>query len=126
MKVRDPQGNTWRVTRRWVPWRRRFGSDALDWAPDSMFDDFVWFVLAIPFLVLAVIFGLELLLLLAVLPFAILGRVAFGRHWTVEARKGFTPWFEIAAGGWNDSGNRITQIAEAIQRGALPPRTLGD
>lgn len=23
MKVRDPEGRTWRVTRRWLPWRPR-------------------------------------------------------------------------------------------------------
>jgi hypothetical protein len=79
----------------------------------------------VPFLVVAFIVGLELLLLLLVLPFALLGRVLLGRHWVVEVRQGWKPWFEIEAGDWQASGLRIHAIADAVRRGELPPRTLG-
>lgn len=135
MKVRDHTGQTWRVTRRWVPWRRKMRS-VLDAAPDlpiarlgddpiSMVIGLLLLVLMIPFLILLLIAGLELLLLLLVLPFAILGRMIFGRHWHVEARKGFQPWFEVSAGPWGQTRTRIHDIAAAIERGDLPPQNIG-
>ena len=134
VKVRDPQEQTWRVTRRWVPWRRRL-KGSLDSAPDlgvgSLGDDPISAVIAvvalvvlIPFLLLAVVAGLELLLVLLVLPFAVLGRVLFGRHWTVEVRRGWRPWWETLAGDWQASGTRIHDLTAAIARGDVPPQTL--
>jgi hypothetical protein len=134
VKVRDPAGQTWRVTRRWVPWRRRLkGSlDAMPDLPVGLGDDpvsavigIVFLVILLPFLLLALVAGLELLLLLLVLPFAALGRIALGRHWTVEARRGFTIWWEAEAGSWQASGLRIHDVAASIERGDPPPRTVG-
>jgi hypothetical protein len=125
VKVTDPAGNTWRVSRRWVPWRRRL-KGALDDAPDlpSLGDDpismvlgVVFLVIAIPFLVLAVVAGLELLLLVLVLPFAVLGRVLFGRHWHVEVRRGFTVEHEVDGGGWRSSATMIQDLAEQLRQG---------
>lgn len=134
MKITDPSGQTWRVTRRWVPWRRRLkGSlgDVPNIMPSGLGDDpvsavifLVCLVIMLPFLVLALIAGLELLLVLLVLPFALLGRVVFGRHWTVEARKGWTIWWEVPAGDWQDSEVKIHEVADAIRIGNLPPRTV--
>lgn len=136
VKVRDPQGQTWRVTRRWVPWRRRL-KGSLDALPDlpggtSLGDDpvslvigLVLLVLLLPFLLLGLVAGLELLLLLAVFPFALLGRVLLGRHWTVEVRRGFRPFWEQEAGDWQASGVRIHEVADAIRRGDPPAQTLG-
>jgi hypothetical protein len=132
MTVRDPQGRTWRVTRRWVPWRRRIKD--LDTGPDmpsglgddpiSMIVGLLFLVLLLPFLLLAFLALIELLLLLLVLPFAVLGRVLLGHHWVVEARRGWTPVWEEEVGDWKASAGRIADIADRIQRGDLPPTTL--
>lgn len=125
MKVTDPSGNTWRVSRRWVPWRRRL-KGALDAAPDlpslgddpiSMIVGVVFLVIAIPFLVLALVAGLELLLLLLVFPFAVLGRMVFGRHWHVEVRRGFAVEHEVDAGDWRSSAAMIQGLAEQLRQG---------
>lgn len=137
VKVTDPRGQTWRVTRRWVPWRRRATGVTDDSAPDlswaqGLGDDPVSIIVAVvalvllaPFVVLVLLAGVELLLLLLLLPFAILGRVLLGRHWTVEVRRGWRPWWEVRAGDWQASTARIHDVATAIRRGDLPERTLG-
>ena len=132
MKVKDPTGQTWRVSRRWVPWRRRL-KDVLDVVPDTpvLGDDPISLViggiiliLMLPFLLLLVVAGLEFLLLLLVLPFAILGRVLFGQHWTIEARRGWHPTWEESAGDWAQSRQAIRDVATAIERGHWPPSNL--
>ena len=84
MKVKDPAGQTWRVTRRWVPWRRRaqnidtsgaFGSVDLD---DGLIFGIILFLFA-PVILLALLVAAEFFLLLLLLPVAVLARVAFGR-----------------------------------------------
>ncbi len=81
-------------------------------------------ILMLPFLLLVLVAGLELLLLLLVLPFAILGRVLFGAHWTIEARRGWHPSWEESAGDWVESRQAIRDVATAIEAGHLPPSTL--
>jgi hypothetical protein len=133
MKVRDPQGQSWRVTRRWVPWRRRLrGIDGVPDLPVALGDDpisallaVLALVLLVPFVVLAVVAALELLLVLLVLPFAVLGRVLLGRHWHVEVRRGFRPWWEVEAGDWAASRLRIQELASELEQGRIPDRTLG-
>lgn len=132
MKVKDPAGQTWRVSRRWVPWRRRL-KGALDAAPDlpTLGDDpissiigVLFLILMLPLLLIVLVAGLEFLLLLLVLPFAILGRIVFGAHWTIEARQGWHPSWEESAGDWAQSRQAIRDVAAAIERGHLPPSTL--
>lgn len=131
MKVQDPSGQTWRVTRRWVPWRRRIKGDG-DWAPDGGTLEFgddpvslaVAAILLVPFVVLALLVSVELLLILLVLPVALIGRVAFGRHWTVELRRGWKPYWEESVGDWQASGTRIHEVADGVRRGILPSQTL--
>lgn len=134
VKVTSPDGQTWRITRRWVPWRRRLkGSlDAMPDFPIGLGDDpisaivgILFLIILLPFLLLALVAGLELLLLLLVLPFAILGRVLLGRHWTIEARRGFRPWWEEQVGDWQAAGIRIHEVADAVRRGEVPERTIG-
>lgn len=133
MTVQDPQGRTWRVTRRWVPWRRRVrdfdtGPDmpsGLGDDPISMIIGLFFLILIIPFLLVAFVALLELLLLLLVLPFAVLGRVLLGHHWVIEARRGWQPVWEEEVGDWKASAGRIQDVAERIERGDLPPTTLG-
>ncbi len=128
MKVTDPDGMTWRVTRRWVPWRRRF-KGGWEMLPDLPVADDpivvgVLLLLCLPVLLLVVVAGLEFLLLLLILPFAILARVLFGRHWMIEARQGWTPVWEEPAGSWRQSGQAIRDVATAIQHGHRPPPNL--
>jgi len=131
VKVRDPFGQTWRVSRRWVPWRRRL-KGAIELMPDlptgddpiSMVILVIMLVLFAPVIVVVLLSGVELLLVLLVVPFAALGRVIFGQQWTIEARRGWRPWWEAKAGTWGQSGQAIRDVATAIERGTLPPATI--
>lgn len=129
MKVSDPTGQTWRVSRRWVPWRRRLKG----WLPEvftlGSFDlgiiGLVLFVLiGIPLLVFAALALVEILVLLAVLPFVLLARLAFGRAWVVHARRGYRIWWEADGGTWQASGVRIHEVAADIERGVLPVQNV--
>ncbi len=141
MKVTDPSGTTWRISRRWVPWRRRskgWFAKTMDGTPSmpvvggddpvSAVISAVILVILLPFLVVALVVGLialiELAVLLAVLPVALLARMLTGRHWYVEMRRGFRPYWEVDAGSWRASGERILEIAQAVERGHLPHPTL--
>lgn len=129
MKVVDPEGRAWRVSRRWMPWRRKAragtwgelptGSSLGD-DPISMIIGFLLLLLLIPVVVVALVVALEMLLLLLVLPFALLGRMVFGRHWHVEVREGWTFVWETEAGDWQQSGRAIEHIAEGLRRGLVP------
>jgi len=130
VKVKDPDGQTWRVTRRWVPWRRRLRGvvDGIPSPPSGLGDDpisatiaAIFLIIAIPFLLVGLIALVELLLVLLLLPVALVGRVCFGRHWVVEARKGFSVEWDERSGGWRTSGLRIRGVAESLQRGEGPP-----
>ena len=98
MKVQDPDGQTWRVTRRWFPWRLRWRDVDDNGGGFDLGDDLIIsLLLLVLFLVLAPVVGplilgsMELVLILLVLPFAVLGRVLLGRKWSVEARRGYRP-----------------------------------
>ena len=134
MKVKDPSEQTWRVTRRWVPWRRRLkgvlssmpdGPGSLGDDPVSMVIGVIFLIVMIPFLILAFVAALELLLLLLVIPFALLARALFGQHWTVEARRGFHIWYDEPAGDWQASGIRIHALADQIRHGDAPASNVG-
>ena len=88
----------------------------------------LWLVIALPIIVVVVavmlLTGIELVLLLAILPFAVGARVVFGRLWTVEVRRGFIPIHEERAGSWTASGVRITELAREIESGSVPADTL--
>lgn len=136
MKVSDPSGQTWRVSRRWLPWRRRhWDKDRLflDDVPADGVDEPIVFVfllallvlaLAAPIVLLALVVAAEFLLLLAFLPFAVLARVLFGKHWRVELRHGWHAWTELEGGDWQTSGLRVRDLAAAVERGEVPQRTL--
>ncbi|SDL28981.1 hypothetical protein SAMN05428985_11340 [Nocardioides sp. YR527] len=139
MKVRTPAGQTYRITRRWVPWQRKSRRMSLDGfdvplGPPSGDDPIsailmvLWLIIALPIIVVVVavmlLTGIELLLLLAILPFAVGARVVFGRHWTVEVRRGFTPIHEERAGRWAASAVRISELAREIESGNVPADTL--
>lgn len=133
MKVKDPHGTVWRVSRRWLPWRRRLRSyfpDLPVWAggddPISAIIGLILLILMIPFILLFIFVALEFLLLLLLLPFIVLVRMLFGRSWEVEAHRGTWPgelWWYEPSGTWSQSGRRLKNIAELIQRGQTPPHT---
>ncbi|GGF39699.1 hypothetical protein GCM10011519_11700 [Marmoricola endophyticus] len=133
MRVTDPDGQTWRVGRRWTPWHWRLrkvdpdaGFDAFDLGDDLVSGIVLGLILLVvaPVLVVTVIAGLEFLLLLLLVPFIVLGRIAFGKQWIVSVRRGWTPWWEVASGDWRASGERALGVADAIARGEPPERTL--
>lgn len=134
MKVTSPDGETWRVTRRWVPWRRRI-RDTTDRLPNlpeggigddpiSMILGLLLLVVLLPFLLLMLVAGVEMLIILAVMPFAIVGRVMLGRRWTVEVRRGWALHSEEQVHSWQQTGTRIRELALDIERGHAPTRTL--
>lgn len=122
----------WRVTRRWVPWRWRRRRPGIDLADLSLGDDLFSFVIflvlaifVVPLLGALIIGVLEGLLLLALVPVLAVVRIVFGRHWWVEARRGFRPHWETEAGTWVESKAVIRDAAHRIERGNPPPQTLG-
>ncbi|MFL6171909.1 MAG: hypothetical protein ACJ716_03350 [Marmoricola sp.] len=126
MKVTGPDGSTWRVSRRWVPWRRQLKGGA-DWGwdfpplgddPISLIIGIVLMIVLLPALVVLVLAGIELAALLVVFPFAILARVFFGRHWFVEVRDSLGAFaYEVDGGSYRTSAERIRQVADRITRG---------
>lgn len=135
MKVRDPDGQTWRVSRRWVPWRHRMrkvddvgdlsGIGGGDIAEILLFLVlFAVLALLAPIVLPVVVAGIELVVLLLLIPFAVLGRVVLGRKWAVEVRRGWSPVHEELTGSWNDSGVRIAELAHALEQGDAPPMNL--
>jgi len=152
VKVTDPSGQTWRVSRRWVPWRPRFRdvdpSNVLDFGnggggsgggDGGGFDidlgealviiavviAAILFLIFVAPVMLAVLFALaEWLIVLAVIPIAVLGRVLFGRQWHVEVRRGWRAWYEVKSGDWTASTMKIHELADAVRRGDIPARTI--
>jgi hypothetical protein len=135
--VQDPDGNTWRVKRRWVShtvrWRGPRDAGAL--TPDGL--DFLPFAddlgclpaigiavtviavvaLAFFFVLPALVFAVELLVVLAAIALGVLARVLFRRPWTVEARRLDTrtvgrTWQVV---GWRASGELVRTVAERVR-----------
>lgn len=137
------------MTRRWVPWRRRIrdidtgGPDAL---PDvaGLGDDafsavllvvfgLLALVLVLPGLVLLLGAALEVALLTALLPIAVLARTAAGVPWEVEVRRtgrgrGSLAWPVVhaePAGGWTESRTKIHDLALELEHGTFSARPPG-
>lgn len=109
--------------------RRRSGVDipgGLGDDPLSVLVVIVVVLISLPLVVVGVVAVLELLLLVALLPLAVLGRVLLGRHWHVELRQGWKPYWETEAGDWSQSGTVIHDVAARVQRGDIPKSTLVD
>ncbi|GAA4472481.1 hypothetical protein GCM10023094_04610 [Rhodococcus olei] len=99
-----------------------------DWGPDfdgiSLGDDpisaiigIVLVILMLPVLVLALVVGLEFLLLLALLPVWVVVRVLFGAPWIVVVRRDGSVVHEEAVRGWRASADRIEAIGAALAGG---------
>ena len=146
MKATDPNGHTYSVTRRWMPWRRRIKNADLDTGGGGGFGDLsgigddpislvlflifglIALVFVLPGLLLAIGVAIEFALLLALLPLVVAARTLFGVPWEVEVRdtspsRGLT-WPVVhteASGGWTESGTRIHDLVGEIERGAFAP-----
>lgn len=130
VKVTEPGGTTVRIGRRWLPWRRRLRHlDDLDVPDVPLGDDpisaviaVIMLVIALPFIALFAIALGELLLLLAVLPLALLVRVAFGRPWTVDVTRQGELVLSERAPDWPSSTELIHDLAAKAERGDLLSR----
>lgn len=135
MKVVDPAGETWRIKRRWLPWRlRRRSIEDLDFPDDipgdGIADDlFIGLAIFVGVLVLAVVLPVvlvlaivvaEFLLLLLLLPVFVIMRAAFVARWPIEAWQGDRlVWFD-AVRGWGTSRRRMLDVADGIRLGNPP------
>ena len=77
-------------------------------------------VLAIPALVALLAFAAEAALVIALVPFAALARVALGRHWTVEVTTDLTPVWETEVGRWDQTHQALSAIASGLEQGVYP------
>lgn len=137
--VVDPEGNEWTVRRRWVHrrlrWRGRGSLDAFDASElighgaDLPVIGILFLVVAVIllavaavlFVIPAVIFLVELSFVLAVVLVGVLGRVLFGRPWTVEAhRQDALHRYEWKVTGWRASSELVRSVAEQARTTGMP------
>ena len=123
-EVQDASGHTWRVKRRWLPWRRRakpgefdLTFDVLD-AADDPISLVVCIVISIIVIPLLFVFGFllaEALLLLLLFPIAVLFRIAFIRSWPIEVWQGKKLLEQESVKGWRASSERIHDLVNEIR-----------
>jgi hypothetical protein len=138
--VRSPDGERWRVRRRWldhpVPQLRRALEDrrgelAVEGAAEMLSVDSSFaagIALAVGFAVVIFVvlplvgLALELILLIAILGFGLIGRLVFRRPWIVEATNLDQPQRSVEFGvrGWGESGRAVAQLSTAIQATGVP------
>jgi len=126
VKVKDPDGQTWRVRRRWLPWRRKV-RDVPDVPVDGLLsggDDpvsatlaIIGLVLLLPVIIMFAVMLAEFLLLLLLLPLWIGVRVLLGGSWPIEVLRGRTVVGTESVKGWTPSAVRMHDLAEAIRLG---------
>ncbi len=126
MRVSSPDGTSYRIRRRWVPWRQRprdvSGADLdLGGIGDDPVTAIIIFVVALVLLpvigVAAVAFG-EFLLLLLLMPFWVLARGIFGTPWIIEVKAaGEGLVHQEAVVGWAASERRIEELGREISAG---------
>jgi hypothetical protein len=124
VKVEDPAGETWRIKRRWLPWRRKV-RDVPDVPVDGFFaggDDLLSGVVAVivialllPVIFIVAVMLAEVLLLLLLLPLWIIVRAVLGGAWPIEVWRGKTLVGTESVKGWGPSGIRLHDIAEGIR-----------
>ena len=128
VKVVDPAGETWRIKRRWLPWRPRLrdgafelGTHVIDAADGFPFLLFLLGLVLIPVAVALAVFVAEIALALLVVSILTFGRAIFIGRWPIEVFRGRALVHVDAARGWADSGRRMGEIVDGIRRGD-PPR----
>jgi hypothetical protein len=136
MKTRDADGVPWTVRRRWLPWRVRSKS-LLDLVPgpggggSHVPDDPVlltlWALFVLPVAVIGtvvvVLLGVELALLLMLLPVVVLARALFV-GWTIVVRRAGSVVGTERVRGWWSSRRRIGAIVDEIR--SRPSSSLVD
>ncbi|GAA3531557.1 hypothetical protein GCM10022234_30880 [Aeromicrobium panaciterrae] len=132
MEVVDPAGETWRVKRRWLPWRlkRRNPDDVVDVSDAAgAVDEPIGLVIVVVVLAVAVLapvifvlafFVAEFLLLLLLLPLFVVIRGSLLGRWPIEAFKGKQLVASESVRGWRASGDRMLEIADGIRMGQPP------
>lgn len=150
-EVQAPGGRRWVVRRRWAPrlgsdtlwsrfrrrikgvWRRTGRiADSADVAdPGCVVDAFdelavvlvvILIALLLFFVVIPVLIAIvDLALLLVFAALGVLGRIAFRRPWTVEARDNDGNRYRWKVVGWQASQNRRDEIAQLLAQGIVPP-----
>lgn len=98
-------------------WGPGFDGISLGDDPISAIIGIVLVILMLPVLVLALVVGLEFLLLLALLPVWVVVRVLFGAPWIVVVRRDGSVVHEESIRGWRASADRIEAIAAALTAG---------
>lgn len=140
--VVTPDGDTWKVGRRWLPFRPRHdrfdvvesvdagsvaeGDDPLSFLLLFILSVVLWVVLTLVFAVVVAVIALvvEAVVAALVLVVAAAGRVVLRRPWTVVARcvKGLPRRHTWAIVGWRASGKMVDDVARSLAEGtALPP-----
>lgn len=124
MKVVDPAGETWRIKRRWLPWRRKVRDvpdvpvDGLSMGGDDLLSAVVAVVVGVILLPVIIIFAVmlaELLLLLLLLPLWLAARALLGGKWPIEVWRGKTLVGTESVKGWGPSRVRMFDIAEEVR-----------
>lgn len=139
MQVDDPSGDSWRIKRRWLPWRwRRRDPDDLVNLPDSadIGDDwviglaiFVAILLVLVFVPLVLVLAVavaELLALFLLFPLFIALRAGRVARWPIEAWQGDQLVLAEAIRGWGSSRLRMHELADDIRLGRFRPASLPD
>ncbi len=148
-----PDGQRWRVRRRWLDrrlpslrerWRRN--KDEREPDSGSALDDLPWGLdlfdgttigIAIVVVVLLIVFvlvpligiALELIVLLVLFLSSLVGRVVFRRPWVVEAVKAGDPEERVAFAvkGWRQSSQALEELRTALSAAGPPERlTVGE
>ncbi len=129
-----PDGTVYEVRRRWLPWswRRRDPRDVVDAPLDAVggVDDLAVAVVAVvalvivlvvaPVVLVVAIAGLELLLLVTLLPAFLLLRWARVLRWPIDVWTDDRLVHEEAVRGWAASHRRLQELAEQVRREGWP------
>lgn len=129
MQVIDPAGETWRVKRRWLPWRPRLregsfdlGTNLVGVADEGPILVFLLALVLIPVAVVLAVFLAEIAILLLLIPLFTLVRAMWVRGWPIEVWHGKQLEGVEEIRGWADSRARLLEVAESIRLGfPVPP-----
>ena len=132
MRLTDPAGVTWRVRRRWLPWRprrRRIDPDDAPLELAGSADDLVIAVVVLvvllvvallaPWVLMGAFLAVEVLAVVLLLPLFVLLRGLRIARWPVAVRRGRGLVWEESVRGWRGSRERMHVIATAIAGGRV-------
>ncbi|MDQ3158460.1 MAG: hypothetical protein M3Q98_17370 [Actinomycetota bacterium] len=124
-EVVDADGVTWKVKRRWLPWRlrRRVVDDIGD--PSLDVDDLIvglivlvvvlLVVVFLPVVLVLAVFVAEFLLLLLLLPVVVVVRASLVGRWPLEVWRGKELVETESVRGWRASAERIHALLDEIR-----------